>query len=347
MNKNISKTSICIGRFQPIHNGHIHLLRQATEKCDLLIVVLGSGDRPGDINNPFSDSNRIGMISSVIHTDEVLKDRDCSIQFIAVHDYMYSDTKWIQELRSKVSPMIEGEVTLYGHRKDSSSYYLDLFPDWGLEEVEEGIDGLSATSIREKFFKYKQIPENAIPIAVERYILHWFDSHAFRNLRAEYNLVSKQKKAWSKAPYPAPFVTADSIVIHKGRVLMIKRAAHPGKGLMALPGGYMDLAEDKDMMATALRELEEETQLVLKRKECKNYDDNPIIFASKRRSVRGRIITGAFLWVLEDDVDVDNQIIGSDDAEEAFWVPLEDLARKSHIIFEDHLEIITKMVGMI
>ena len=70
------KASVIIGRFQPIHNGHIHLLRKATEDCDLLVVVLGSAGRPADIKNPFTDHDRTGMISSVIHTDEVLKDRD-------------------------------------------------------------------------------------------------------------------------------------------------------------------------------------------------------------------------------------------------------------------------------
>lgn len=56
-----------------------------------------------------------------------------------------------------------------------------------------------------------------------------------------------------------PKVAVIALVLHRGRVLLIKRAVDPGKGLWALPGGYMDAGE---MPQAALqREMMEEVGL--------------------------------------------------------------------------------------
>jgi len=347
----MKKASIVMGRFEPFHNGHLYLFDQATKDCDLLIVVLGSAGRPADIKNPFTDNDRAAMITGVFHTEKIFRDRNFLTKFVSVHDYRGSDsdTPWIQEVRSKVVPEVEEyEVTLFGHRSDHSSYYLDLFPDWPLKETEQLESAWHATEIREQLFKYKKIPENTMPRSIERFIRQWMESHAYVRLRAEWNLINKQKQQWSKAPYTVSFATADAVVLHKGRVLMVKRGAHPGKGLMALPGGYLQIgtktkAGDKDLLKTAIRECEEETGLELKRSECRTPAKQPFVFAHPERSVRGRIITHVYLWVLEGDDPLEVQ--GGDDADEAFWIPLDEIYRSSHLIFEDHLEIITAVAA--
>jgi 8-oxo-dGTP diphosphatase len=56
-----------------------------------------------------------------------------------------------------------------------------------------------------------------------------------------------------------PKVAVIALVLHEGRVLLIRRAIEPGKGLWALPGGFMDAGE---MPQVALqRELQEEVDL--------------------------------------------------------------------------------------
>jgi len=332
-----------IGRFQPLHKGHLHLLDQATKDCDLLVVVLGSAGRPADSKNPFTDNDRAAMFGAVLNTEKIFKARNFLTKFVSAHDYRCSNTKWITEVRSKVSPEIEGyEIRLFGHHEDEG---IQLFPDWNPTETEQ-TDSLHATDIRDSLFRHKKIPGDSLPDPTKRFILQWMESHAFTRLRAEWNLVSKQKRAWAKAPYNVPQVTADAVVFHKGRVLMVKRGAHPGKGQWALPGGYFSATKDFDFMDCALRELYEETGLVLKKSESKMLPNQPIQFTHPDRSVRARIITNAFLWILEEATYPMPKVLGASDADEAFWVPLEDLSRKSHLIFEDHLEIITTMIGI-
>jgi 8-oxo-dGTP diphosphatase len=58
-----------------------------------------------------------------------------------------------------------------------------------------------------------------------------------------------------------PKVAVIALVIHDGRVLLVQRGVDPGKGLWALPGGYMDAGE---MPTAALqRELVEEVGLAV------------------------------------------------------------------------------------
>ena len=61
---------------------------------------------------------------------------------------------------------------------------------------------------------------------------------------------------WSGTPYPPMFVTADAVVIHRGKILLIRRAGMPGRGRLALPGGYVEHSEL--IQDAAVRELIEE-----------------------------------------------------------------------------------------
>ncbi|MGH1560632.1 nicotinamide phosphoribosyltransferase domain-containing protein [Caulobacter segnis] len=51
-------------------------------------------------------------------------------------------------------------------------------------------------------------------------------------------------RAGPVAPYPPTFVTADTVLVHSGHVLLVRRRAEPGKGLWALPGGFVNQDEE-------------------------------------------------------------------------------------------------------
>jgi len=51
-----------VGRFQPIHLGHLEAIRHLLGQVDELIIVVGSAQHSHTIENPFTAGERITMI---------------------------------------------------------------------------------------------------------------------------------------------------------------------------------------------------------------------------------------------------------------------------------------------
>lgn len=122
--------------------------------------------------------------------------------------------------------------------------------------------------------------------------------------------------AYKDKHYPAPYLTADIVLLSEGRdVLMIRRKGHPFLGCWALPGGFVEQGESA--AEGALRELMEETSV-------EGFTENDIyeigLFSKPGRDPRGWVVSDAFL------VPVDREKIAfeaADDAAEAKWIPVE------------------------
>lgn len=58
--------SVFIGRFQPIHKGHIHTIQQILKKGEDLIIVVGSAQYSHTRNNPFTGGERVMLIKQAL-----------------------------------------------------------------------------------------------------------------------------------------------------------------------------------------------------------------------------------------------------------------------------------------
>jgi len=56
--------ALVIGRFQPLHNGHLQMLGYVAGREDEIVVGIGSSNRPASFQNPFTFSERRNMIES-------------------------------------------------------------------------------------------------------------------------------------------------------------------------------------------------------------------------------------------------------------------------------------------
>ena len=121
-----------------------------------------------------------------------------------------------------------------------------------------------------------------------------------------------------------------------GHVLLVERGGEYGRGLYALAGGFLD--KNETLLDCALRELQEETGLIINPNALKSSHT----FDAPERSTRGRTITTVFYFELMGDDLPD--VVGGDDASRAFWLPLGEL--DGRMMFEDHYSIITKMLGL-
>lgn len=334
-------TLVLIGRFQPFHNAHLEIVRRATALCDQLVIITGSANQPRTYKNPFTSAERERMIKSA--TNGMLGSIRINVE--SNPDSIYNDQAWAVRIQGIVSKyaVLGGKVGIIGHKKDESSFYLDMFPQWGYENVEE-IEPLSAVNIRDLFFKWSfnsNFIKNVVPESTYDFLTEFRKTEEFAQIIREREFVETYKKQYASLPYPPIFSTADAVVIQSGHVLMIRRRAEPGKGLWALPGGYVNANTDKSVEDAAIRELREETMIKVPAPVLRGSIVRSKVFDAIDRSPRGRIITHAFHIQLPDGELP--KVKGSDDAEKARWVPIAEV--KSEECFEDHWEILQHFLG--
>jgi bifunctional NMN adenylyltransferase/nudix hydrolase len=332
-------TLVLIGRFQPFHSAHLEIVKRATALCEQLVIITGSAAQPRTYKNPFTSAERRNMIKSAT--------AGLSIQIFVEEnvDTIYNDQAWAIRIQGIVSKYhVPGTKTaIIGHKKDESSFYLDMFPQWGYEDVEE-IEPLSAVDIRDLYFK-RDVNMNFIRAVVPGTIFDFLDEFRhtpeYEQIIREREFVETYRKQYASLPYPPIFSTADAVVIQSGHVLMIRRRAEPGRGLWALPGGYVNATTDKSVEDAAIRELREETLIRVPAPVLRGSIVDRRVFDAVDRSPRGRIITHAFKIVLPDGELP--RVKGSDDAEKARWVPIAEV--RSEECFEDHYDLISWAVG--
>lgn len=150
--------AVVIGRFQPVHNGHVAMLQAALQTAAELIVVVGSVCQARSFKNPFSFEERQQLLLAAL--PHKLQQR---VRIIPVQDYN-DDTAWVAAVQDAVAHTIRqhntnpdsARISLLGHEKDSSSYYLKLFPNWHFHAL-DNINGINATNIRNSYFAQPKV----------------------------------------------------------------------------------------------------------------------------------------------------------------------------------------------
>lgn len=365
----------CLGRFQIFHNGHKAMVDRGLELASVVVLGIGSHDQPRDSRNPLSTEERIEMITAV-YPEEVASGR---IVFLPLTNTLYNDPIWVNSVRKgvaaiarKMQGMDELRIGLIGHSKDASSYYLGIFPGWEGVEV-PNVGGIDATTLRNAYFQGSVIFNDMVPPAVERWLTAFHGSAGYITVRQEYLFNAAYKKPYKKltdsdfrdfmseysagrsniellkefdrqyrSPYAPTFHTVDAVVTQSNHILLVERGAMPGKGLWALPGGFLEQGET--LRNGMLRELEEETKIALSKDTLERCIRSWRTFDDPNRSSRGRTITTAFHVELRNAPEFP-KIKGSDDAAKARWIPLDRVKRS--MMFEDHYDIIAAMTGAI
>lgn len=328
---------VLIGRFQPFHRGHAALLQRALAIAPKVVVVLGSAFHARSAKNPFTWQERAAMIGCTLPQAE--RER---ITYLPLRDY-YEDTRWANAVRKGVADIAGGRptVALVGHFKDASSYYLNHFPQWQLVAADNEGE-IDASSIRRILFEAEDIDvslsviDALVPTAVRQYLKAWTMLPHYAGLVQEHAQVAAYHAAWQAAPYAPIFSTVDAVVKAADHVLLIKRGGFPGKGLWAVPGGFVEQRER--LLQSAIRELEEETRLGVLSSTLENALVDVKVFDHPDRSQRGRTITHAHFFDLK--ADHLPAVEGADDAQEARWMPIVALASMEDEFFEDHFHIL-------
>ena len=140
--------------------------------------------------------------------------------------------------------------------------------------------------------------------------------------------------AYNIHDFEVPLVSVDmsifSVIDGELQVLLIKRGDYPAKGKWALPGGFIDLKNDKDLLATAQRKLKEKTGVDTP------YLEQVASFGGPKRDPRGWSVTIAYFALINHDEIV---LQSGNNTEEVAWIPVQSVGKQRALAF-DHKDIL-------
>ncbi len=343
----VQRLAVFIGRFQPFHNGHGAIVHQALAEADRVLVLIGSPDASLSLKNPFSLEIRRKMIEAVFSAD--LEAGRLLIE--PIPDTTYNEDAWVADIQRIIGRISAGEpgelcIVQAAGRADVPG---GLFPSWTPLTVESPLPELDDARLRDAYFSDpSRLPTDTCPEPVVGMLADYRETDAFGALVEEADFLRRFRASWASAPYEPIFTTVDALVVQSGHLLVIRRGRTPGKGLLALPGGFLD--PNEPLRDAAIRELREETRISDRHGELSAEslqthvrEAETRVFDAPYRSARGRTVTHCFVIRLP-EADPLYTVTGSDDAEAAHWIPLGAL--NANDFFEDHYAIVQVMLGI-
>lgn len=333
---------VLIGRFAPFHDGHREVLDRALASARHVLVVVGSARRPRTAAQPWTASERAAMIDACLAPGDRAR-----VHFGAAVDSLYNEARWVRTVQAEAMRLAQAaglgpdaRIGVIGAEAGRAQDWLSHFGAW--PRVSGGrTTPPRSRGLRERFL---DAPKDAaaraeIAAAVPAGVAAWLDGFRrtpeFAALVAERAYLREYKAAWKSAPYPPVYVTVDAAVVHSGHILLVQRGRDPGRGLWALPGGFLD--QEERIFDACVRELREETRLAVPAEVLRGAVRGQGVFDHPERSQRGRTITHAFLF--DFPAGPLPAVEGADDADRARWVPLAEFADTPERMFDDHYDI--------
>lgn len=193
---------VFIGRFQPFHKGHEHVIRVALAKARHVVVLIGSSKCARSLRNPFTWEERAEMIRGAYGGDEQAR-----LHITPLLDLPYAENDWAENVRMSAQGIVcqyqvnrKPRIGLIGHSKDQSSYYLDMFPQWESENVSKTVE-VDATDVREPYLASGRIDhDELLPDSTIKFLSDFALSDAHAALKEEFDAIAAYKAAWKAAP---------------------------------------------------------------------------------------------------------------------------------------------------
>jgi len=161
-----------IGRFQPIHLGHVHCIQNIMKKTTEVIVVIGSAQFSHTLHNPFTAGERVTMLRMAL--DEVKIDPS-KYFLIPIRDLRIHDL-WVPHLVSQ-TPRFEivfSNEPVTSRLFKEAGFRVEPLPFYDREQY-------SATEIRERIVKGTDW-EKLVPPSTSKYIKSIFGDERLREL---------------------------------------------------------------------------------------------------------------------------------------------------------------------
>lgn len=173
------KYGVFITRAQPLHKGHLKVIRKALEENDVVLLILGSANKCGTIRNPFDINIRMNMVRKAMESVFTVSDRN-RIKYLQLDDWSKEDA---YEFAKEWGSYLYYNIVAAIHQKEFTLYYNDdpeIVNNWFEPYIQKRIrirrlaredDGISSTEIRKAILHGDETYlEKALPTQSMAYI---------------------------------------------------------------------------------------------------------------------------------------------------------------------------------
>lgn len=324
-----------IGSLQPLTAGQWQQLAADLKRARHVVLAVAGSTRARSIRHPITLNEQLESVRQALPANERAR-----VTVAALHlPYEQNpgpqpSVKQWQQAATEVSSLTHPKVGV----RQFGVAALKLPPDWhsiptaevaAAHIVQAEADWREAALGTEPGTAPNPRCRELVPPACHPWLTDWLAQPARQELQREWQALRAEREAWAVAPYPVTLVTVDTVVECGEHVLLIRRGRAPGRGLYAVPGGFIEVHEP--ILHSAYRELQEETSLNLTHHVAPRAQ---AVFDAPERSQRGRVITHAFHFRL--DAPQPPALQAGDDASSATWVPTVRLHEFVGQLHDDH-----------
>lgn len=170
----MDKVGVILARFQPIHNGHLELIKKAAEENDKVVILVGSADKVNN-RNPIPCNLRVDLVHQVLssYLTPALQDKIVIHKLNDLTDESDNSHDWGFYLYSTVVTLVQqSNFTIY--YSDGYEIITSWFPGFLLRDnvslslLARGAvhGGVSATEVRKAILEYDDKLINMVPKCV-------------------------------------------------------------------------------------------------------------------------------------------------------------------------------------
>ena len=142
-----------IGRYQPFHDGHQHMVEEIAADVDELVLGIGSAGDSHTTRNPFTAGERVMMVTKAV------EDLDVTTYVVPIED-LDRNSVWVSHVRS-MTPLFDVAYS-------NNPLVVRLFEEAGVEVRQSPMfrrDVLEGTELRERMIRGREW-EGLVPDAV-------------------------------------------------------------------------------------------------------------------------------------------------------------------------------------
>ncbi|MFX0023421.1 MAG: nicotinamide-nucleotide adenylyltransferase [Candidatus Hermodarchaeota archaeon] len=129
---NKNRIALFIGRFQPLHHGHIYVIKQILKSKNLVKIGIGSSQLSHTINDPFTSEERKKFLNRALEKRGIASNSyeiynipdifnakkwvDHVISIVGDFDSIYSNSDWVRELFSNKGIKVEKKIAIFKNK---------------------------------------------------------------------------------------------------------------------------------------------------------------------------------------------------------------------------------------